>query len=91
MMVSRATEEGGEWSMWRLVRGRAIDLPRRRNRRGQSILEYVVIATVIVLAIFAIKGTVDTNVRDMYGKAVDKTANAANMVDPSTFQVQTAN
>ena len=49
------------------------------------------IATVIVLAIFAIKGTVDTNVRDIYGKAVDKTANAANMVDPSTFQVQTAN
>lgn len=77
--------------MWKLVRGRALGLPRRRNRRGQSILEYVVIATVLVLAIFAIKGTVNTNVDNIYKNAVNKTSEAAVQLNSSTFKTQTAN
>ena len=66
--------------MWKLVCGRACGLRRQRDRRGQSILEYVVIATVIVLAIFAIKGTVQTNLNGVYGNAANKTADAGTSI-----------
>ena len=66
--------------MWKLVCGRACGLRRQRDRRGQSILEYVVIATVIVLAIFAIKGTVSTNLNGVYGNAANKTSDAATSI-----------
>ena len=75
--------------MWKRVCGRVRNLPRRRNRRGQSILEYVVIATVIVLAIFAIRTTVSTNVAGIYTNSVAATANAAANV--SNLALQTAN
>lgn len=48
-----------------------------RQKKGQSILEYLVIATVIVIAIFAIKDRVQGNMNDLYGNAADRTANAA--------------
>jgi Flp pilus assembly pilin Flp len=47
-----------------------------RNRKGQSILEYLVIATVIVLALTAIRGTLVTNMNTMFQNAADQTDNA---------------
>jgi len=49
---------------------------RLRGRRGQSILEYLVIITVVVIAIFSIKEGVQGNMNDLYNKAKEKTAGA---------------
>ena len=46
-------------------------------RRGQSILEYLVIATVIVGAIIAIRGVVTPHINRLYNNAADHTADAA--------------
>ena len=50
---------------------------RGRSRRGQSILEYLVIATVIVTAILLIRTTVATHMNTLYNSAAQKTADAA--------------
>ena len=50
---------------------------RRLARKGQSILEYLVIATVIVAAIIAIRQTVATNMSSLYTGAANKTSVAA--------------
>ena len=49
---------------------------RLGNRRGQSILEYLVIATAVVAAIIAIKATVSSNMNTLYTNAADKTGEA---------------
>jgi len=50
---------------------------RLRKRRGQSIVEYLVIAAVIVAAILAVRGTVQANMKSLYDKSAQKTAEAA--------------
>jgi len=57
---------------------------RLRSKRGQSILEYLVIATIIVGAILVIaKPALTTNINGMYTAAAAKTAAAtAKMVAP---------
>ena len=50
---------------------------KHARRRGQSILEYLVIITVIVIAIFAIRNTVSGNMNSLFNSAAAKTANAA--------------
>ncbi len=47
-----------------------------RQKKGQSILEYLVIATVIVIAIAAIRSTLDTNITGLYTNAAAKTGDA---------------
>lgn len=57
-----------------------------RQKKGQSILEYLVIATVIVIAIFAIQGTVSNNMNDLYTNAAGKTATAAGSLGGLTVE-----
>ena len=66
--------KGGEGSMAeRLTR-------RLRSKRGQSILEYLVITTVVVLAILGIKGMVDTKARELFNGAGNKIGEAATLI-----------
>lgn len=60
---------------------------RRRAQKGQSILEYLVIATVIVGAILAIRGVVQTNMNDLYTEAAAKTADAATALEGLEVEV----
>jgi len=48
-----------------------------RSERGQPILEYLVIAAIIVGAILLIQPTVRTNIQNLYNQAAQKTSNAA--------------
>ena len=58
--------------------GEEVKVMRRRgNRKGQSILEYLVVAAVIVGAIIAVKGAMQTNIATLYTNAGVKTGNAA--------------
>lgn len=52
---------------------------RRRGsaRGGQSILEYLVIVTLIIAAVLAIKGTVSGNMDTLFTNAAGHTAAAA--------------
>jgi Flp pilus assembly pilin Flp len=50
---------------------------RRFDRRGQSIVEYLIIATVIVAAIIAIRSKVSTNMNSLFNNAANKTNEAA--------------
>lgn len=50
---------------------------RLRQRRGQSILEYLVIVTVVIIAILAIRGTVQNNMNQTYTNAAAQTSTAA--------------
>lgn len=50
---------------------------RMRSERGQPIVEYLVIAAVIVAAILLIQPTVRTNIQNLYNNAAQKTSNAA--------------
>ena len=43
------------------------------NRKGQSIVEYLVIAAIIVGAIIAIQPTIKTNINNLFQKGADKT------------------
>ena len=45
---------------------------KRRNRRGQSVLEYLVIITAVVLAIMVFRGTVQTRVEGLGTTAVNQ-------------------
>lgn len=53
--------------------------------RGQSILEYLVIAAVVIGAILAIKGTLTENMNTLYTKAAEKTSAAATSLDELSF------
>ena len=55
-----------------------VDLVKRRlgNKRGQSILEYLVITTVVVLAILAIRGMVQTQTEGLFNQAGNKVGEA---------------
>ena len=50
---------------------------RVRSRRGQSILEYLVIATVIVGAVIGIKTLVEGHMNNLYTSAAEKTGQAS--------------
>ncbi|MBI3322004.1 MAG: hypothetical protein HYZ91_07050 [Candidatus Omnitrophica bacterium] len=63
--------------MWRRTRKGAGHPVRRRGNGGQSILEYLVIATVIVAAIIIAKGIVQGNMNQLYQNAAQKTSDAA--------------
>jgi len=63
--------------MWKRTRKGAGDPARRRGNGGQSILEYLVIATVIVAAIILAKTIVQGNMNTLYTNAGQKTADAA--------------
>ena len=47
-------------------------------RQGQAILEYLVIATVIVAAIVAVRPAIQGAVEQLYNATRDQTINAAN-------------
>ena len=49
---------------------------RVMNRRGQQILEYLVITTVIVLAILGIRGLVGGQANNLYNTAANKIGEA---------------
>ena len=61
---------------------------RCRQRKGQAILEYLVIATVIVLAIVAIRGTVETRVGEVFTASADRTGDAATALGDLQLEVQ---
>lgn len=48
-----------------------------RAQRGQSILEYLLIVTLIVIAFVTIKPTVQTHLNTLYGHARNKVGTAA--------------
>lgn len=54
-----------------------VSRPLLRSRTGQSILEYLVIATVVVLAILLIRGTVQSNTESLFNQAAGKVGEAA--------------
>lgn len=56
------------------------------NRKGQSILEYLVIAAVIVAGILAIKNTVKTNTDQLYTTAAGKVSTAATSLGGLTVE-----
>ncbi len=62
-------------------------LRRVRQRKGQSILEYMVIVTVVVLAILAIRGTVDTRVTEVFTAAADRTGDAATALGNLSLEI----
>ena len=64
-----------------------MDLVKRRlrSKRGQSILEYLVITTVVVLAILGISGLVTQKTDDLFSSAGNKVGEAANQL--GTFTV----
>ena len=49
---------------------------RRLDERGQSILEYMVIVTVVIIAIAAIRSVVQGNMTTLFNAAAAKTADA---------------
>ena len=57
------------------------------NCRGQSILEYLVLAAIIVAAILVIKPTITTHVGTLYDNAANKTSEAATALGNLTVQV----
>ena len=71
--------EGGDGSMGVLTR-------RLRGKRGQSILEYLVITTVVVLAILAIRQVVTDRSNALFTQAGDKVGEATTTL--GTFAVQ---
>ena len=52
-----------------------------RRRKGQSILEYLVITTVIVLAILGIRGAVGGQANNLYNVAANKMGEATNSLN----------
>lgn len=58
------------------------------NRKGQSILEYLVIATLVVMAIFAIKGQMGTALKDLYTNAKDKAVDAADSINTLAIETE---
>ena len=53
---------------------------RLRSRTGQSILEYLVIVTVVIVAIVAIRGAVQGNMTTLFNNAATQTGTAAGKI-----------
>ena len=72
---------------WKGGDGSMVDLLRRRlrSKRGQSILEYVVITTVVVLAILAIRAAVTTNTNALYNESANKINAGATLLTNVNF------
>ena len=47
-----------------------------RSRKGQSILEYLVIATIIVIALIAIRPVLQGNINKLFNTAASQTGTA---------------
>ena len=60
--------------MWKRAR------TRNRKQKGQSILEYLVILTVVVLAILFIRTAMSSSMNNTYNQAANKVNQAANMI-----------
>ena len=58
-----------------------------RSKRGQSILEYLVITTVVVVAILAIRQTVSARTNETYQKAAQRVGDARAALD-NNFNVK---
>lgn len=56
---------------------------RVRSKRGQSILEYLVITTVVVLSILAIRATVQTRTNALYNMSANRVGDAGTLVSNS--------
>ena len=52
-----------------------------RGQRGQSIFEYLVIVTVVIVAIIAIRGMVQVNMNSLFTNAAGQTATAAGKIE----------
>ena len=67
-----------------------VELLRRRlrSKRGQSILEYLVITTVVVLSILAIRGLVKTRTDELFGKSAERMGDAQKVLN-ANFNVGT--
>ena len=81
-MAQRSSSQQGKG-----VTGGMMGLVKRRlhSKRGQSILEYLVITTVVVLAILGIRGLVNTKTTDLFNEAGNKVGEATTQL--STFSV----
>ena len=55
-----------------------------KGRKGQSIVEYLVIVTVVIAAILLIRGTVAGNMNTLFTNAATQTGNAAGQVGGAT-------
>ena len=51
---------------------------KARARRAQSIVEYLVIVTLIIIALFAVKKKIGDNMNSLFNKAENRTAAASN-------------
>ncbi len=60
-------------------------LKRLRNRRGQSILEYLLITGVIIAAIVAISAKVKTSMTNVFENAATQTGTAATVLNKANF------
>jgi len=54
--------------------------PRRRSARGQSIIEYLVVAAAVILAIIAFSGQVQSKVEGLGNSAGNQLDAAANTI-----------
>jgi uncharacterized protein (UPF0333 family) len=61
-------------------------IKRMRNRRGQSILEYLVIVTVIILALAIARPIVQGNMTTMFTNAATQTSNANTALGAATWE-----
>jgi hypothetical protein len=61
---------------------------RLQSTRGQSILEYLVITTVVVLAILAIRAMVQTQSNAMFIEAGNKVGQATTQLQTYTIQAR---
>lgn len=57
---------------------------RLRGRRGQSIVEYLVIVTVVIAAIVLIRGVVAGHMNTLFSNAATQTGNAATQLGTLT-------
>ena len=78
---------------WKLYNGKGGDggmvglrTRRLRSKRGQSILEYLVITTVVVLSILAIRALVKTRTDELFGKSAERMGDAQKVLD-ANFKV----
>ena len=61
---------------------------RLRGKRGQSILEYLVITVVVILTILAIRGVVQTQSTAMFTEAGNKVGQATGVIQTYVVQAE---
>ena len=54
-----------------------------RHQQGQSIVEYLVLATVVILAILAIRGTMNTKIAEVFDTTAERIGDAADLLAAS--------